>query len=84
MDSTTLEITFAPNGRRGDDAPCKFEFTECGPGLVAVIDALKSELIIAPTSPILHEWVEDLLQVAEYHYRLANREVSVSLSLRPR
>ncbi|KAF8450400.1 hypothetical protein L210DRAFT_3756004 [Boletus edulis BED1] len=60
--NNTLEITFAPNGRRGDDAPCKFEFMERGPGLVAVVDALKSELIIAPTSSILHKWVEDLLQ----------------------
>ncbi|KAI9567454.1 hypothetical protein HD554DRAFT_2107320 [Boletus coccyginus] len=44
-----LEVTFTPNSRSlGDDAPCRFEFLERGPGLVAVVDALERELHKTP------------------------------------
>ena len=59
--NNSLEITFVPNGRRSDDTPCKFEFAEHGPGLVAVVNALTSELSIVPNSAILKKWVDDLL-----------------------
>ena len=75
--NNALEVTFAPNGRKGNDAPCRFEFTEHGPGLTAVVDALKTELGKVPGSAMLGKWVEDLLQVAEYHYRIAGIQVSL-------
>ena len=75
--NNSLEITFAPNGRRSDDAPCKFEFSERGLGLVTIVNALASKLSIVPNSAILKKWVDDLLQVAEYHYRAANKVVSM-------
>ncbi|KAI9567107.1 hypothetical protein HD554DRAFT_1025776 [Boletus coccyginus] len=67
--NNALEVTFASNGRRGDDAPCRFEFLERGPGLVAVVDALEHELHKTPGSAVLQKWVGDLLQVTEYHYK---------------
>lgn len=77
--NNTLEIVFAPHGRRSrNDAPCPFEFTERGPGLTAVVDALAHELSIDPCSAILQKWVDDLLEVAEYHYKVANVAVSMS------
>ena len=82
--NNTLEITFAPNGRKGNDAPCQFQFTEHGPGLVAVADAIEKELGVAPNSAILGKWVEDLLQVAECHYRVLGIQVSMTPLIVPK
>jgi hypothetical protein len=76
--NNALEITFAPNGRKGNDAPCRFQFAEHSPGLVAVADAIETELGVTPSSAILRKWVEDLLQVAEYHYRASGIQVSMT------
>ncbi|KAG0697715.1 hypothetical protein DFH29DRAFT_763150, partial [Suillus ampliporus] len=58
--NNVLEVMFAPRGRKDESAPCLFEFQECGPGLVAVIDVLTAALNKFPDSTLLRKWVHDL------------------------
>ncbi|KAG6371131.1 hypothetical protein JVT61DRAFT_9894 [Boletus reticuloceps] len=69
--NNVLKVTFAPNGRRGDDTPYRFDLLEQGPGLVAIVDALDCELSRSPGSAILCKWLDDLLQVAEHYDKAA-------------
>ncbi len=39
-------------------------FRERGPGLLAVVDALREGLEAAPRSVILQKWLDDLIRVA--------------------
>ena len=76
--NNALEVTFAPNGRKGNNALCWFEFTEHSPSLTVMVDALKTELGKVPGSAMLGKWVEDLLQVADsYHYQIAGIQLSL-------
>ncbi|KAI6143942.1 hypothetical protein BKA82DRAFT_4017174 [Pisolithus tinctorius] len=69
----TLEVVFAPNGRKDDSAPCPFKFHEQGPGLIAVVDVIAMELHVSPNSAVLQKWIRDLWRAAKYHYMLANQ-----------
>ncbi|KIO12119.1 hypothetical protein M404DRAFT_125129 [Pisolithus tinctorius Marx 270] len=75
----TLEVVFAPNGRKDDSAPCPFKFHEQGPGLIAVVDVIAMELHVSPNSAVLQKWIRDLWRAAKYHYMLANQPVSSEL-----
>lgn len=70
-----LEVTFAPQGRKDESAPCPFELVEQGPGLVAVVDALTQAVRENPMSAVLEKWVNDLWWVAVYHYESAGQQV---------
>jgi len=73
--NNALEVTFAPQGRKDESAPCPFEFQECGPGLITVVDVLAITLQEYPQSALLHKWTDDLLCAAVYHYKSANMTV---------
>ena len=62
----TLEVAFAPHGRKDGDQP--FQLMEQGPGLVAVVDVLQEHLVEFPGSPILTKWVEDFTKAASFEY----------------
>ena len=56
-----LEITFAPNGR--GSSPIRLQ--DGGPGLVAVVDALRSTLLaVGGSDVILEKWIDDLTSAA--------------------
>ncbi|KIM56279.1 hypothetical protein SCLCIDRAFT_29720 [Scleroderma citrinum Foug A] len=67
-----LEVAFAPGGRKDATAPYPFKFEEQGPGLVAVVDALRMELDKFPGSAVLQKWVHDLWRTTVYHYESVN------------
>ena len=73
-----LEVAFAPGGRKDATAPYPFKFEEQGPGLVAVVDALRMELDKFPGSAVLQKWVHDLWRTTVYHYESVNLPVSGS------
>ena len=83
-DSCVDEKSDSPCQIHLNDAPCQFQFTERGPGLVAVADAIQKKLGVAPNSAIHKKWVEDLLQVAEYHYRVSGIQVSMTPLIVPK
>ena len=44
--NNALGVTFAPNGRKGNDAPCRFEFTEPGPAINTFMNSKASFLSV--------------------------------------
>lgn len=76
-----LEVVFGAR-QSPDGKPRVVTFQEQGPGLLAVVDVLRAQLLGAPPSPsdgLLIKWLDDLIDGARAAFSVAVQQVCVPL-----